>query len=165
MPNSYPYDLIGPVTILWRPVAQQDSDDLVHSPRTVWVVCHPSIFGSAFRSLTISSSFAVEGSKSDDKRRQKVEIVDLRGKFNVFELMGPKSSQVIKGAFTPVPDGELEDFPLVSPIPSFSTNIEQRLLVLGWAAAFTVPRWATVRYGHWPENLRPTTQVSAITRV
>ena len=124
MPNSYPYDLIGPVTILWRPATPLGTDDPAHSPRTIWVVCHPSIFESAFRCLTVSSSFAVEASGSDEKKRRKVEIVDLRGKFNIFELMGPKSSQVIKGALTPVLDGGLEEFNRVSPAPPFPTNIE-----------------------------------------
>ncbi|KAF9651561.1 POP1-domain-containing protein [Thelephora ganbajun] len=109
MPNSYPYDLIGPITILWRPAVSLGSDNLPSS-RIVWVVCHPSIFESAFRSLAISSSFAVEALKPDDKRRHRVEVVDLRGKFNIFELMGPKSSQVIKGALTPVLDHESEEF-------------------------------------------------------
>lgn len=140
MPNSYPYDLIGPVTILWRPAAPPDSDDLAHSPRTVWVVCHPSIFESAFRSLTVSSSFAVEALESRDKRKHKVEVVDLRGKFNIFELMGPKSSQVIKGALNPVLDGKFEEYSQVSPGLSFHTNIEQCPLVLGWTAAFAMPR-------------------------
>ena len=118
MPGSYPYDLAGPVTILWRPTAKLDSDDLAHSPRTVWVVCHPSIFESAFRSLSISSSFAIEASGSDDKGRHKVEVVDLRGKFNIFELMGPKSSQVIKGALVPILDDGCEEINQVSPVLS-----------------------------------------------
>jgi len=144
MHNSYPRDLIGPVTILWRPAASLDSDGLARSPRTVWVVCHPSIFESAFRSLAVSSSFAVEASESDDKRRHKVEVVDLRGKFNIFELMGPKSSQVIKGALTPVFDDGLEEFNRVSPVLSFPANIELYPVVLEWTALFTMPWWATI---------------------
>jgi len=162
MPNSYPHDLIGPVTILWRPAASLDSDGPVDSPRTVWVVCHPSIFESALRSIAVSSSFAVEASGPDDKRRHKVEVIDLRGKFNIFELMGPKSSQVIKGALTPVFDDGLEEFNRVSPVLSFPTNIEQCPLVLEWTTLFTVPRWATIWYGHWFESSRPATQVSTI---
>jgi len=118
MPNSYPYDLIGPVTILWRPTVPPDSDDPAHS-RTVWVVCHPSIFEGAFRSLTVSSSFAVETSEFHEKRRHKVEVVDLRGKFNIFELMGPKSSQVLKGTLISALDGESAEFNRVSPVTSF----------------------------------------------
>ena len=118
MPGSYPYDLAGPVTILWRPVASLDSDDLAYSPRTAWVVCHPSTFESAFRSLTISSSFAIEASESNDKKRHKVDVVDLRGKFNIFELMGPKSSHVVKGALVPVLDGRCEELSQVSPVLS-----------------------------------------------
>ena len=118
MPNSYPYDLVGPVTVLWRPANSPGPSDLTHSSRTVWVVCHPSIFEGAFRGLAISSSFAVEASEPVDKTRHKVEIVDLRGKFNIFELMGPKSSQVIKGALTPVPSEERKELNPVSPVPA-----------------------------------------------
>lgn len=122
MPNSYPYDFIGPVTIVWCPASSPDPDDPAHSPRTVWVVCHPSIFESAFRSLTVSSSFAVEASEPNDKRKHKVEITDLRKKFNIFEIMGPKSSQVIKGALTPILDDKREELNRVSPTPSFFTR-------------------------------------------
>lgn len=118
MPNSYPFDLIGPVTIIWRPATQPGSSDLTHSPRTVWFICHPSIFEGAFRSLVVSSSFAVEASESDSKRKHKVEVFDLRGRFNIFELMGPKSSQVIKGALAPVFDSESEEFNRVGSAPS-----------------------------------------------
>lgn len=165
MPNSYPYDLIGPVTILWRPAASVDFDDLAYSPRTVWVVCHPSIFESAFQSLTVSSSFAVEVSESDDKRRNKVEVVDLRGKFNIFELMGPKSSQVLKGALAPVFDDESGEFNRVSPVLSLPTNIKQYPLVLEWTGALAVSRWATIWYGHWSESSGPAAQVSAIIQI
>jgi ribonuclease P/MRP protein subunit POP1 len=118
MPNSYPYDLIGPITIIWRPTTSTDSGSPSYSPRTVWIICHPSIFESAFRSLVVSSSFAVEASGSDSKRRPKVEVADLRGKFNIFELVGPKSSQVIKGALTPVLEENSEESNRVSAIHS-----------------------------------------------
>lgn len=143
-PNSYPYDLIGPVTIIWCPTTSQGSGDLAHSSRTVWLICHPSIFESAFQSLVVSSSFAVEASRPDDNRKRKVEVVDLRGKFNTFELMGPKSSQVIKGALTPVSDCKLEEFNRVSfapppPLPRTSVKcIGLCPLVLGCTAAFTM---------------------------
>ena len=62
----------------------------------------------------------MEASESDDERRKKVEVVDLRGKFNIFELMGPKSSQVIKGALTPVPGDDREELNQVNYFPPFS---------------------------------------------
>ena len=114
MHNSYPYDLVGPVTIIWRPAMPLDKDDSGSSPRTVWFICHPSISEGAFRTLVVSSSFAVEASESDNKRKHRIEVVDLRGKFNIFELMGPKSSQVIKGALTPIHDDESKEFNRVS---------------------------------------------------
>ena len=146
MPGSYPYDLAGPVTVLWCPTASPDSDDLARSTRTVWVVCHPSIFESAFRSLSISSSLAVEASESDDKRRHKVQIVDLRGKFNIFELMGPKSSQVIKGALVPILDGRCEELTHVSPVHSF---LVQRTEVLNNVLKF----WSGLQHLQCPGEL------------
>ena len=128
MPRSYPYDLVGPVTILWRPTAPLDSDDLARSPRTVWIICHPSIFEGAFRSLAVSASFAAEASESDHKKKHRVEVVDLRGKFNIFELMGPKSSQVIKGALTPVLDDKQVELNQVSPLLSFLAQTSNKML-------------------------------------
>ena len=152
MPGSYPYDLIGPVTVLWRAPVSLDPDDMARSQRTVWIVCHPSIFESAFRSLAVSSSLAVDASESDDKKRHKVEVVDFRGKFNIFELMGPKSSQVIKSALTPVPGDNWEELNRVSLIPSSLTNIQQCPPVLGWTTVFTMPRCAAIWHGHWSES-------------
>lgn len=66
----------------------------------------------------------MEGSESRDKRSNKVDIVDLRGKVNIFELMGPKSTQVIKGALKPILGGESKELNQVSSLPSFSANTE-----------------------------------------
>lgn len=76
------------------------------------------MFESAFRSLVISSSFAVEASESDKIKEHKVQVLDLRGRFNFFELMGPKSSQVIKGALDLVFDGKTEELSRVSLAPT-----------------------------------------------
>ena len=154
MPNSYPYDLIGPVTIIWRPTTSLASSDPARSPRTVWFICHPSLFESAFRSLVVSSSLAVEASKSDNRRKHKIEVFDLRGKFNIFELMGPKSSQIIKGTLNPVFGDEHVEFKQVSFAPSSLTKTEciTHPLVLGWATVFTVPWRVATRHGCWYES-------------
>jgi len=43
-----------------------------------------------------------------------VEIADLRGQINVFEIMGPKSSQVLRGALNPVLQDQRKDFTQVA---------------------------------------------------
>jgi ribonuclease P/MRP protein subunit POP1 len=40
----------------------------------------------------------------------KVEIADLRGSVNTFEIMGTKASQVIKGALSSVGDDDRQEF-------------------------------------------------------
>jgi ribonuclease P/MRP protein subunit POP1 len=39
-----------------------------------------------------------------------IELEDLSGQINVFEIMGPKSNQVLKGALSPVSQESREDF-------------------------------------------------------
>lgn len=45
-----------------------------------------------------------------------VEIADLRECLNVFEIMGAKSSQVIKGALRPVADDKRQELKKVSAV-------------------------------------------------
>ncbi|RPD62234.1 POP1-domain-containing protein [Lentinus tigrinus ALCF2SS1-7] len=130
--NKYPYNLIGPATVLWHaistdapPVIQRGSGkgkgkgkgkeketapatDTQQRIRTVWIRVHPSITEEAHDALRLSASFALDGAKQVG-RVAAIEMADLREHFNVFEIMGPKSSQVIKGALRPV-DDKREDF-------------------------------------------------------
>ena len=57
----------------------------------------------AHEALRLSTSFALDSTK-EAGRVAEVEIADLREHFNIFEIVGPKSSQVIKGALKPVDD-------------------------------------------------------------
>ena len=104
---------------------KKQKDEPVHQ---LWIKCHPLIYNDILSSLTysvqlhlqkaqstvntITSTSSNAKKKSTGKEREsttstnvqprkqevKVELADLRNQFNIFELMGPKSSQVIHGA-------------------------------------------------------------------
>lgn len=46
---------------------------------------------------------------SQKKQESEVVLTDLRHQFNIFELTGPKSSLILKGALTPVEDEGREE--------------------------------------------------------
>jgi ribonuclease P/MRP protein subunit POP1 len=149
--ESYPFDLISPVTVIWQPaqteVATPDptlvtasdqstaeksdslkrkrkkkakgeenaSDPLAEEQearRVVWVRCHPSGYNDVYTSLQHSASFALEFYKKpvNGGKTHTVDILDRRHLVNVFEIMGPKSSQVIRGALTPVSEDKRTEF-------------------------------------------------------
>ncbi|KAI0050421.1 POP1-domain-containing protein [Auriscalpium vulgare] len=141
--NAYPFDYVGPVTIIWQPLAATTSGPLPakaaeegldksvskrkrktskkgkepavavppvpttvdSSPRTVWVRAHPSIFAEVLSVFQLATSLALDSLRSLPEHADKtyeVHVTDLRDAFNIFEIMGPKASQVIKGALTPL---------------------------------------------------------------
>jgi ribonuclease P/MRP protein subunit POP1 len=81
--------------------------------RVVWIRINPAAFDDVLASLRTAASYTLQTVKRDLKLKEdktfEVEIVDLRGQLNVFEIMGPKSSQVIQGALIPV-DDQREEF-------------------------------------------------------
>ncbi|KAI0689073.1 NUC188 domain-containing protein [Cytidiella melzeri] len=141
--DSYPFNLIAPVQILWRPLAtsppmsgnqqsatsqigdqtskqkrdgktektaSQPSEEL---QRTVWLWIHPSVFDEVFQELCLCASLVLELVKKanpSSSTPSEVEIADLRRDLNVFEIMGPKASQVIHGALNPVIEDGRNDF-------------------------------------------------------
>ncbi|ETW81747.1 RNase P [Heterobasidion irregulare TC 32-1] len=145
-PNSYPFALIGPVTILWQPLpfapmpSTSQPETTVSETnnrkrkravkkkipsaaptqvtdseriRVVWIRCHPLFAKEAIVALKKAVSLTVEAfniSKQHKDKSYTVEVTDLRGEFNIFEIMGPKSSQVIKGALSPIPEGQRNEF-------------------------------------------------------
>ncbi|KZT11889.1 POP1-domain-containing protein [Laetiporus sulphureus 93-53] len=70
------------------------------TPRTVWIRVHPAVFDDVYHEVRTATSFALEAAKraSPNQEIADVEIANLREHVNVFEIMGPKSSQIIKGA-------------------------------------------------------------------
>ncbi|KAI0763628.1 POP1-domain-containing protein [Trametes elegans] len=122
--STYPYNLLGPATILWQATGldaaetaafqegrgkgrgkQKESAPLPNDSqqriRVVWVRIHPSVTVEVHKALRLAASSTLDNAKQSG-RVAEVEMADLREHFNVFEIMGPKASQVIKGALKPV---------------------------------------------------------------
>lgn len=177
-PQTYPFDLIAPITIIWKPICQSpdpnppsdsaSADAAIQNPtdlsetvnsrknsgkgkgkgkatdpcvlekatssapdsnisRTVWIRSHPSIYNEVFSALQSSASLTLDivkhSSNGDESQSVEIELASLRGQINVFEIMGPKSNQVIKGALTPVAEDKREEFKKVQNVgmrPPFS---------------------------------------------
>lgn len=136
-PGSYPFDLIAPVTIMWQPLPVGNTSAPTNAPpaegsskrrrkgknnvlanttqqsptRAVWVRSHPAVFDDIFAALQGSASLVLDAEKQRHKDvYAEVKIADLRGSVNTFEIMGPKSSQVIKGALSSVVDDDRQEF-------------------------------------------------------
>lgn len=92
-PESFPRGLIGPAEILWQPLAQDKSPH--NDPRRIWIRVHPSIFDQVFSTLkAVSGNILAEENLS--KRVQALQLRDLRGELESFEIMGPKSGEVLR---------------------------------------------------------------------
>ncbi|KAI0373884.1 POP1-domain-containing protein [Pilatotrama ljubarskyi] len=128
--TTYPHNLIAPATVLWQAdagmpnssnapegsssknkgkgkakekAAPPASSDPQQRLRVVWIRIHPSVTAEVHRVLRLAASYVLDSAKQAG-RVARVEMADLREQFNVFEIMGPKASQVIKGALKPVDD-------------------------------------------------------------
>ncbi|KAJ8455266.1 hypothetical protein ONZ51_g12543 [Trametes cubensis] len=124
--NSYPHELIAPVTISWcsRPATSEDvpmdpkdkkgkrkAKPATSGPppdhKSLWIRVHPSVLVAAHQTLRLAASSVLDAAKQAG-RDVTVEMADLREHLNVFEIMGPKASQVIKGVLKPVEDQSKE---------------------------------------------------------
>ncbi|EED77921.1 predicted protein [Postia placenta Mad-698-R] len=86
-----------------KKASDQNVDSKWPPNRTVWIRVHPAVTSEVHVALRTAASFALDTlGKITGRPECKVDIADLRGGVNVFEIMGPKSSQVIKGALKPV---------------------------------------------------------------
>ena len=78
---------------------------------------HPAVFDEVFSALQTSASVTLDAIRQSSgatiAASTEIEIADLREHVNVFEIMGPKSNQVLKGALTPAED-KREEFKKVS---------------------------------------------------
>ncbi|GJE88273.1 POP1 and POPLD domain-containing protein [Phanerochaete sordida] len=131
--EAYPFSLVAPITVLWKPQLRQSTQQTASQSRrktskgkgkeresdenalerVVWIWAHPSVFAQVYLELQTAASFALEAVKKGDivvDGKAEVQIADLREELNVFELMGPKSSQVIQGALKPVIEDGREEF-------------------------------------------------------
>ncbi|KAF7299081.1 hypothetical protein MIND_00856400 [Mycena indigotica] len=131
-PHQYPYGFVGTATIIWKPrnlgTAQplskpskkgkeKASEERTSTAdmRTVWLRSHPSVSDTVFTAIKESASIALEAARAtapEDTVLEDVgiELEDISGQLNAFEIMGPKASQVLKGALTPISQDEREDF-------------------------------------------------------
>ncbi|KAJ3717095.1 POP1-domain-containing protein [Lentinula raphanica] len=129
-PNRYPYGLICPVTIMWKakPSSSPPPNDAskfkkakgkekqtIPPPetndniRTVWIYFHPSPFDKVFSALRESTSQILQAAGREGGILD-VELADIRGEIGIFEIMGPKSNQVLRGALSPVLTDASTDF-------------------------------------------------------
>lgn len=81
-------------------------------PRSVWLRFHPSAHSEVLDTLRKAASQTLANYKAtqDNVEEVNLEISDLKGHLNVFEIMGPKASQVIKGALSPVRSEQRGEF-------------------------------------------------------
>ncbi|KZP33575.1 POP1-domain-containing protein [Athelia psychrophila] len=163
-PHSYPFDLVGPITVMWKPTValnapqlskktpapapgsdpthkakrkgkqaqpqtESSSTEEVANPpiRTVWIRTHPAVFDDVFSGLQHSASLVLQNLPTPPGTAAapstEIEIADLRENVNVFEIMGPKSNQVLKGALTPIKEDKREDFKKFwSSLPDLQTS-------------------------------------------
>lgn len=84
--------------------------------RVLWIRAHPAVHDQIFDTLQDSASSVLDAFKSGSSSQEQidVDIVDMKGKVNIFDIMGPKSSQVLKGALQPVAADERAEFKEVS---------------------------------------------------
>ncbi|KAF5360528.1 hypothetical protein D9756_004746 [Leucocoprinus leucothites] len=132
--GAYPFGLLGSVTIIWRPINIHTGDQVLSHPsatqkgkeiaveapkvmpeadnnrtRTLWLRIHPVIFDDVTHELQKATSQVLARPRSSTEEIE-IEIADLRGQVNAFEIMGPKSNQVLRGALTSVNKENRIDF-------------------------------------------------------
>jgi ribonuclease P/MRP protein subunit POP1 len=97
--DAYPLNLIGPAEVIWQPLeenkkgkgnGEKDADD-----RRLWIRFHPSIFDQLWQELK-TAAIPRSDSSSTQRAVAQLQIRDLRGEIDSFELTGPKSGQVLK---------------------------------------------------------------------
>ncbi|EAU86234.2 ribonuclease P/MRP protein subunit [Coprinopsis cinerea okayama7 len=128
-PGAYPYDLISPISIIWQPLDVNNGQEkslpssskptqaptitsstqiphgkLSAQTRCIWLRFHPSAHDEVVGALKTAASQHL-ATLSNGPEVQ-IQVTELKDQINVFEFMGPKSCQVLKGALNPVFDEE-----------------------------------------------------------
>lgn len=90
----YPYGLIGPAEVIWRP----EEDHLTE--RTIWLRIHPSIHAETTNLLesllAAAAGQSSVASTSTAPRQSAIRMTDLRDQIDSFEIMGPKSTSILR---------------------------------------------------------------------
>jgi ribonuclease P/MRP protein subunit POP1 len=135
--------------------------------RTLWIRVHPSAWQDVWDVVQGSASFVLDGlrqektshvntdeivnkesvgTSEDPKAEESIDLMDLRSQVNCFELMGPLSSQVIRGAMT-LANGDdrtmLRDVSILHELESLLTSMTICGSVLGTTERSTVTRICT----------------------
>ncbi|CCA67821.1 hypothetical protein PIIN_01645 [Serendipita indica DSM 11827] len=106
--SKYPLGFIAPAKILWMPLEDKTASqqpqgtkvqDIGSGQRTLWIRIHPSAYDMASKNVTNTVMEILESERKAGNPSVSVEIADLRSHLVSFDLVGPKSSQVIHGAF------------------------------------------------------------------
>lgn len=99
-----------------EPVVKPGPDTL----RTLWIRVHPSAWQEVWDAVQRSASIVLDGVRQERMANvnsdavqeegngegnslgaeESIDLMDLRSQINCFELMGPRSSQIIRGAMT-----------------------------------------------------------------
>ncbi|KAF8610299.1 POP1-domain-containing protein [Ceratobasidium sp. AG-I] len=102
--GSWPNGLIAPATLIWKPVIgvptasssetrvppHEPTDTSLSPARSLWIRVHPAALKDTIASLKAAANQLAVADQ--------VEITDLSGDLNAFEMVGPRTSQVIHGA-------------------------------------------------------------------
>ncbi|KZO93565.1 POP1-domain-containing protein, partial [Calocera viscosa TUFC12733] len=99
-------EVLGPLGVIWRPVTPDLGAGAGRRLRTLWLRIHPAIFPPFLLSLQSACSAVLEqhrlssppGTAHTKAEEETLEIQDLRGEVLAFDLMGPRSTQVLRGA-------------------------------------------------------------------
>lgn len=108
--REWPAGMIGPAEIIWRPTPAPlavdckgkrkqvgDTDDKkTTGARQIWIRLHPSIFDETYATLVkaITSYYQRDTIRTSEERG--VELRDLRGSTNCFELTGPRALLILE---------------------------------------------------------------------
>lgn len=82
--------------------------------RTVWIRFHPAVHRQVVLALQTVASQYLAKKKAEGNEGVQLEICDLKDQINVFEVMGPQASQVIRGALSAISGDPRPEFKQVS---------------------------------------------------
>ncbi|KDQ62383.1 hypothetical protein JAAARDRAFT_121761 [Jaapia argillacea MUCL 33604] len=135
--EKYPFDLIAPITVMAQEAPNLQGKEQDGNPhRTIWIRSHPAVFDQLFATLQTAASATLDAHKKKrgEEPEVSIELADLREHVNVFEIMGPRSSQVIKGVLKVVKEEKREE------VKKFLSSLE------GLRSAGSVPRGMVVGF-------------------
>jgi hypothetical protein len=131
--------------------------------RTIWIRCHPAIFTAVLSTLKSAVSLSLDALKKSpghSENSYSVEVIDLRESINVFEITGPKSSQVVRGALTPTIANHTGEFKKVRHIECFC-NLRTSTFILVLVIVIQPPKhwFCPKQHGHWVYCFGPSIEV------